>query len=351
MVWHEVYAENAIGRGLDHPLIDRGKLESTKRKDGFDMARRWGEPIAWFRHLRDDTAIRNEGAAALAQPTTGYFRVAGPSRFVREHLPDADFAYHGWGFRADTGPGHEGRPVRSICCNARARSVLIESGVMKAARFEAIATVNASEAVSEILDRIVTAPLPLPRYTPEEHAIERVRRDRVLASRTPPAPRIRLESVNAAIDHLSRRLGEGSLPWPPALGTAEYEQIRASALHPQTPRAWQHLARFLPLELSRRDQTTGETFDFMMQPPEWNEWLAYEPGASPPDEQPSTDDLIIAITPYGDWYAFRNNDPLLPEDARIVRWDHETTLIGEEWPSVLAFVEYLLELGLHAQRE
>lgn len=348
--WHEVYAEHPIGRGLDHPLIDRGKLDASKLKYGFDMMRRWGEPIAWFEHLRDDVVIRSEGAVALATPTTAHFRVAGPYRFVREYLPHTDFAYRGWGFARDKGPGHKGRPVRSISCNARARAALIESGVMKPTRFRPLATVADRDAGAEILDRVISGPIPPPVYTHEEALVELAKRERSLASRVRSASSISFDDLGAAIEHLSRRLREGSLPWAPAGGTAAFDEIRASDLFARTPTAWQRLTPYLPLEFSVIDPDDGNTFDFVLQPPEWNEWLAYAPGESPPDEEPSAEDLIIARTPYGDWYAFRRSDPLLPHDARIVRWDHETMQIGEEWASVTALVAHLLDLGLRAQR-
>lgn len=348
--WHEVYAEHPIGRGLDHPLVDRGKLDASKLKYGFDMMRRWGEPIAWFKHLRDEVVIRSEGAIALATPTTANFRVAGPYRFVREYLPHTDFAYRGWGFARDKGPGHKGRPVRSISCNARARAGLIESGVMKPTRFRPLATVADRDAGAEILDRVISGPIPPPVYTHEEALVELAKRERSLASRVRSASSISFDDLGAAIEHLSRRLREGSLPWIPSGNTAAFDKTRASELFARTPTAWQRLTPYLPLEFSVIDPDDGNTFDFVLQPPEWNEWLAYAPGERPPDEEPSAEDLVIARTPYGDWYAFRKTDPLLPHDARIVRWDHETMQIGEEWASVAALVALLLDLGLRAQR-
>lgn len=352
MRWYEVFAEHPIGRGLDHPLCDPGKLARDRFK-GLPPERRWGEEVAWLTATRDDVAIENPVVLDLIRlAPTKFFRVNGPQRFVREHLPMADFAYKGWGFNADKGPGAEGRPIRSICCNARGRKALIDAGVMKPSRFDAVATITAADAVAQdcaILDRTVPHSVPPPIYTADEAAAERARREAALAAAatSPASPRLAFASTGEAAAYLERRLANGTATWTPARDTGGFDAIRSSDLFASTPDSWQRLAPLLPLEVCDEGETDDDPgMDLELAEPQWNDWLGYDhdPDDPPdPDETPSADDLIIATTPFGDWYAFRKTDPALPADARITHWDHETTLPADQWPTVAAFAAAIIE--------
>jgi hypothetical protein len=346
MPWYEVYAERPIGRGLDHPLLDASKYDAEQAKYKFDPARRWGQAVAWGRDFRSDTQLKDPIFRRLKEVAPEqYFRVAGPKRFCREYLPETDFAYEGWGYKRDkNGPGYESRPVRTICCNAKARGVLINAGVMKPSRFDPVATVPADHADSEILDRIVLHPLPLPAYTPHEAAAERSTRE---ASMVKPArPRTMFATIDEAIASLESRLHDGSATWTPARDTPEFLEIIKSGLHARVPENWRRIAALLPLSIPEQDHddaTADESpLEFEMCPPAWNDWLGTDEDEREA-EQPSGEDLVIGRTPTGDWFALRMGDPLLPADARIVHWDHETTSIAEEWPTVAAFAAEIID--------
>ncbi len=347
ITWYEVFAEQPIGRGLDHPLIDPRKVEadSAKYKRKFDPTRQFGIEIAYLEQWRGDAIIDCSVIPRLITLTSArnLFRVHGPKRMVREHLPQTDFAYRGWGWDRDKGPGGAGRPIRSICCNARTRTILIESGLMKPAWFKPIATVPAAEAVSEVLDRTVPGPIPPPIYTPAEAAVERTRREAVIAVREEEQGRLQFSSTDEAVGELERRIAHGQLPWPPAREFKEFDEIRAAPLWDKAPVAWQRAAPMLPL--AARWESEVEEFDFFLVPPEVNDWLLDGDHGNDPGDVPSTDDLILARSEFGDWYAVRMDDPLLPADAAVRLWDHETLSIQSEWPSVGAFIAELLTLG------
>ncbi len=343
MVWHEVYAQRPLGRGLDHPLIDPAKLETEKLKHGFDLARRWGEPVAVRSTLREEIEITNPVLLALLA-MDALVRVEGPARFVREHLPTTDFAYFGWGNRPDIGPGYTGRAIRAICCNAMARQALIDSRAMKRSWFRPLATVLAADAGTAILDRTVPHPLPLPVYTPQEAAVERIRRQSATSFNAPQAASLSFNDTEDATTYIRRRLTDGSATWTPAENDDAFILVRNGKHFKKTPIAWQRLAPLLPMRATFADSEAQQLFDFVLQPPEWNPCLASSSSNADADEEPSKRDLVIAGTPYGDWYAFRKGDPLLPADARIVHWDHETMSTLDEWPSVAAFAAYIVNI-------
>jgi hypothetical protein len=340
--WFEVFASEPIGRGLDHPLIDPRKYEAYMTSQKFDLSRRWGERKAKPPYLRSDVRIECPLCDYFRSHLPPHFRVSGPYRFVREHLPSTDFAYMGWGFERDKGPGYEGRPVRTICCNARARTVLIEAGLVRPMRFEPMLTVLTQDANAEVLDRTISAPMPLPMYTLEEATAERARREALLKrSRRKITSYASIEEAVAALETL---LAGTPAPWVPSRDDPNFVAIHKSKLYIKTPETWRRIAPLLPVTVtgSLPTDSTDAPFEFEMVPPAWNGWLSDEPGD--PDETPSKRDLVIGQTPYGDWFAFRKTDPLLPHDARIVHWDHETASIASEWPSVAAFVSEIVDV-------
>jgi len=347
MGWFQVYAERPIGRGLDHPLVDPAKIamevpQPGKKRSGeaIDPARRWGHEGAWVLHktMRDevqwDPSIIGRMLAACPQ----YFRVTGPQRFVREFLPPTDFAYNGWGFRV---PGKgERRDNFGFLCSARARVVLIEAGVVKPSLFEAVATVPEAEAGSAILDREIKEPLPLPDFTPEEHAIEEARRLKVQSTRVAKPKAATFKTIAQAQKALQARIDKGQ--WTPARETKEFQKILKAKSWDKTPKSWQTLAPLLPLTVDSRTEGNEDGIEWEMRAPHWNTCMCYD-GDADPEDAPSRKDLVLAETPYGDWFAIRATDPKLPDDAAVVHWDHETTSKHDEWPTVLAFVAFLVE--------
>lgn len=345
--WSEVFASLPMGRGLDHPTIDPEKLERDRAKSqGWDFARRRGEPTGWQEMFWDDLQIDHPVLSEFARVRMKYFSFRGPVRYCLERLPPSDFAYRDWTWRADVEPGAKSRTCRSICCNARARKVLIDAGLMKPSRFEPIQIVPAADAQAAILDDVIPYPLPLPVYTPEEAEVERARREKLRAAAPRPESGLTFDSVPAAIQFLENRAASPKRAWTPAHEHPDFAKIVKSRLFKKTPVAWQLLAPWLPFEAVLEE---GEKqFWFTLCAPEWNTWLIADEGD--PDDIPSKHDLVIGQTPFGDWFSFRKGDPLLPGDARIREWDHETSTPRDDWASVLGFAAHLVEVADRAAK-
>jgi hypothetical protein len=345
--WYQVWATAPLGRGLDHPLVDPAKLKAKADPDRpIIKPRRRGEPWAWVKYLWDEYEINHPYLARFIElGDDRAARIVGPRRYVEEHLPETDFAYTQWDWQPDRELPWHGRAFRNICCNQRARRFLIDAGLMKPSHFrDPIATIPAAKADSEILDRTINHPIPLPTFTPDEAAEELKRRQaakRAGPKRATPRP----STTKEVVDLLTKRLANGADPWEPLREDPKLlKRIQASKLYKQLPDSWKQVLPLLPIAIES-EEDGDELFEFEPVPPESPSWLEdVSKLASDPDAAPRKDDIQIATTGYGDWYAIRSDDPKLPADARITWWDHETLAPSDEWPTVASLVSHLIEV-------
>ncbi len=341
--WYEVYATAPIGRGLDHPVLDGARRIAAMGKHYY-APYHFAEPNVFPGAARTDVEFNDPIVSRLLKAVNeGQLHLRGPHRYVREHLPSLDFAYSFWNGWNDNTKRKNGRN-RNLCCSGRARAALVKAGVLKPSRFEALATVLATDADTEIYDRTIPHPLPLPAYTPDEAAGERKRREEIIRVRGKPGvERARAPvfgTTKEAVRALDSRLAAGTATWAPLRTERDgLEAIRESDLYELLPEAWRMILPMVPIEVEFEDEEDG--FSFLLAMPGWNDWVD-EMEERDPEDAPSTQDLILGRTSYGDWYAVREDDPLLPADARVVHWDHETLAVAEEWPNVAAFVAHLV---------
>lgn len=356
MIWYEGFALEPLGRMLHHPLIDEGArrahLGSSLRRErgaAFNPAYQRGIPKAELPFFHKSATLTPPLVGTLRSMAPRYFRVCGPVRAVREFLPTTDFAYFGWNDPQDKPEREPGMPRRHrhICCNAKARAALLRSGLIKPDRFKPIVIVDEANARAEVFDRTIKKPLPLPAYTAEEAELERTQRAQLMkptaAGRTKPRKTLTIPSM---LEELNRRLAEKSTAWRPLRDDALFRKIQKSKLLAKTPLAWQQLLPLLPTMVWCMEQD----FEFEVIPPEHTPWdlddEADDSGGS--SEKPHPKDIAIACVGNGDWYAIRPSDPLMPNDASVVHWSHETLSAADQWPSVCAFVAHILEARDHA---
>lgn len=356
MIWYEAFALEPLGRMLDHPLIDRTVLraESDSKRyrtesRPFNMAYQMGMSTAELPSFHKDLTLNPPLVGTLLSMAPKYFRVCGPMRAVREFLPSTDFAYFGWSDPKDKPEREPGMPRqhRQICCNAKARAALLRSGLIKPDRFKPIVIVDEANARAEVFDRTIKKPLPLPAYTAEEAELERTQRAQAMKPTTSrrgrPSKKL---TVPGMLEELNRRLAEKSTAWRPLRDDALFRKIQKSKLLAKTPLAWQQLLPLLPTMVWCMEQD----FEFEVTPPEHTPWdLDDEADDSDgSSERPHPKDIAIACVGNGDWYAIRPSDPLMPNDASVVHWSHETLSAADQWPSVCAFVAHILEARDHA---
>lgn len=356
MIWYEAFAVEPLGRMLHHPLIDERARQADresylppKKRTAFDPALQCGVPTADVEWFNKATILTPPLIRTLRRMAPKFFRVCGPMRAVREFLPSTDFAYFGWSDPKDKPEREPGMPRqhRHICCNAKARAALLRSGLIKPDRFKPIVIVDEANARAEVFDRTIKKPLPLPAYTAEEAELERTQRAQAMkpttSRRGKPSKKL---TVPGMLEELNRRLAEKSTAWRPLRDDALFRKIQKSKLLAKTPLAWQQLLPLVPTMVWCMETD----FEFEVIPPEHTPWdLDDEPDDSADSsERPHPKDIAIACVGNGDWYAIRPSDPLMPNDASVVHWSHETLSAADQWPSVCAFVAHILEARDHA---
>lgn len=342
VTWYRPIAMEPLGRGLDHPAVDPIKMRPENVRHRCDPAFRSGEPCAW-RHLWREDAFEADGLvvglASLCATRFRSFRVVEIARFVREHLPRTDFAYAGWDPIEHAPEDWGGLRSRDIYCNAKARSVLIDAGLVKPSRFIAVDVVAAEDAQSEILDRTVAAPLPPPALTREEIEAARAKPAASIRVSTRARESVPFETIRA---ELAARQIAGTLPWNPVSSDPDSGELMAGRLWKKCPQRWREIASLMPIDLDSLNEQ-NEELEFLFCAPEPNLWPTSPSDDRPADERPLRSDIVIGHTSCGNWYAIRPGDPLMPLDARVVLWDHETTTVADEWPSVGDFAAFLLQ--------
>lgn len=348
--WREVYATQPLSRGLDHPLADVRHLEHVIRLTRGDHdVNRVGEDTVRTKDIRTDVAIDHDLTNALLFVCWDkFFRIEGTTRFVREYLPKADFAYNAWAPHEEASQSGPGRP-RGLCCNAAVRRALIDAGFMRPTHFGTHPTVAEADVEPwvEILDRR-PFPMPPPRYTRDEARAELARRNEALRGTDVASVRAgaRAGARFGTVKQARSFLEAFASRWIPASNDEGFEKILRAKSFERLPEAWRELVGLIPTEVDAPSPAQGSCdpwFQFRMRVPVRNTTTSPE-RQEDPDESPSRKDIVIGETPFGDWFSIRTSDPALPRDARVTWWDHETLLPVDEWPSVLAFISHLVDL-------
>jgi hypothetical protein len=336
--WRQFFATNPLGRGLDHPLVDHARVMDKLTRQGAKpkaASLRLGLPSADASELRPIDAIDHPILRRFHELQNGRtFGASRERRFIREHLPDTDFAYDISPRIQDDKPSPFGRH-HGLACSSRAREHLIRAGFLKPADFSPILTVPAAEADAIDLDVEITLPLPSPAFTPAEAAAESARRQAIIDAKKPATTSAKPPSLDETIATLEARLAKPDRPWTPARDDPEFAKVTTSELWPRTPLAWRKLAPLLPLRIPEPAHPESSRWEIV--PPHWNEWI-YDETQS--DDIASTKDLILALNAFGDFYAFRPGKRPTA-DAIITLWDHETTGIEDQWLSIPALLEHI----------
>ncbi len=342
--WRRIFARAPIGRGVDHPWVDpdrfgterwaRGLLDSHMRK-GITTFRL---SSVWATDIIDDPLVRD-----IAQlPGAMQIRVSTVPRYLRRHLPDADFAFH-W----DMSDGREyprGNRWRTEVLNRRAFDILKGEGVIDDSDVMPVIVLDELPPQCQDLDRACDTAV-LPTYTPEEERQEAEHQEPLYQAWLTKKRHKRIHTVPEAISALLRyrkwiesgaKFEWTSAPSPRAYRALEHE------LGSVFPHAWMQLLPHLPESFVGHEFARGCE---LWPPGGFVEWHKRESELSRQlnwDELKGRSLLCFADDGCGNYFAFEVSDPRMPADCRVVEWDHETTSIGMQWDSIPAFVQHML---------
>ena len=339
--WHEIFATTPLGRGIDHPLLDRKRFDRSVLKEVTprDFATvRHGEHRFEIAMIRQGVQYADKVFAALLQHSctrdTNFF--AGDSTFgacfATEYAPKVDFAYLGWTqYKSDV--AHSPPRRRNLCCSRRAREVLLAAKLLKPRDFVAINLISADAAQGTVWDRELSAPFPPPAYMPAEAAAERTRRLAAHAARPAAVARRAPKTIESMIELLQASARQHG--WKPVQATPLFKKVAKNKLHNLLPANWLALLPHVPAKIANESDDSPVP-SCEIAKPAWNTTTADKDSRSAAS-RPSTRDLILAESVFGDWFSVRLTNDKPPRDAKVTFWDHETLIAVHTWPTVIAF--------------
>ncbi len=325
--WYHAMATKPLGRGLDHPFLDATKFNQP------DYVKRWASPEEWrfgkwWLKKSEFSSTARFGVAALdglvGLCNSDALEVKGFRQMLREFIPATDFAYV-WSYA-----------LPSLCCNGRAREVLLKNKLLAAEDFSPIWIWDEAPKGAVILDRKeqkCVRPYPMAAEIWKEIE-EKVRTDLTNFLAHPKTP-----CVTTATEALAQlRAAHSTSVKPPLKGVPDL---------PKLPKLWEDVLRsaddfwMLTTWASER-KTTG-----------WEVVLPSDLAGFQKMTEESAQHFIpdfpnnqvhFAHDGCGNWLSFDLNK-LTPEgDCRVTEWRHDTLCREREWPSIVQLLEESLEL-------
>ncbi len=340
--WYLPVCHKGLGRGVDHPWMDITKLSGR----GFQVL----EPSG--RHGQRGTAI--EQSLKRGAVTDALLKKLLPlavsmellkrhpystfvGRYLRDYLPDTDFAYTMW----DTcnSPGEVVR-MRGLAMNRKARDLLRANGVVTDAQCKAVLILDKPPKGVENLDK---------KYGPAEPAFtaEQMARLRELEAKAwaehiahPKPPRAPDLKRSLSLLRARKRQRPTEFVKP---ASAKMMEEAAKTLGKKIPAAWQQVLRICNGgRIDKSPLACGNACIIvpLKDLPQWqrSESKYYRGGgAELPDSM-----VFVMTTELGDsiWLDTAQEKP--DGDCRVVLMSHETWAEERDWPTVAEFLEELL---------
>jgi hypothetical protein len=337
--WHRAIATKPLGRGLDHPFFDPTKLVQP------DYVKRWATFEEWrfgifslkksefLPNARFDISVL-DSLAELCEP--GGLAVKGFRQMLREFIPPMDFAYV-W--------GHE-LPI--LCCNARARDVLLEHQLLAPNEFAPVWVWDKAPKGATVLDGaeqkcVLPYPLELTRWKQLQEQL-RLHRESFLAH---PKPKC----VTTAAKVLER-FRASQKPKPSRTHAAP--QVTPAAAIPCLPKLWDQvldLADDFFVLLETDESAKGRSpYEVVSRSKLAEFYKMTEESAR--FAMPGFPKNLTHFAHDGMecWLAF-DLDTLTPEgDCRVLKLSHDTYCVVHEWPSIVQLLEESLDLAETEER-
>ena len=337
--WYHAMATKPLGRGLDHPFFDPSKFVQPEYRT------RWGTLEEWrfgVYHLKKPDFSQTasfgipaaDGLLELCDPNS--LEVKGFRQVLRDHIPAADFAYV-WDYRL---------PV--LCCNARARAVLLNNRLLSKDDFTPIWVWDSPPDGAVVLDRDgqkCVRPYPMPASL-WESTLEKLNVERHLFLANP-----KLQCVTTAAEVLARF--RASHP-PKSASAAVPPRLASAADQLRLPKLWEEVLNstgvyWMLTTWASEEETTGWEVVSLSELPEFQKMTEKSARHFIPDFPKNQ--THFAHDGGGDWLSFDLNTVTPDGDCRVLHWRHDRLSVEQEWPSIVQLLEESLELAEKAESE
>lgn len=333
-------AHQPIGRGIDHPAADVQSIVARSRygqstDTPLDGDYRRAHTSFTREQIRDFAMLNLPFDPSELSALEGHrIHFQTNARFLRRDLPDTDFAFW-WEQDALCAqlPRHESIPRdRLLCASHRAAHLLLDNALITKSELEPVL----------ILDRLPPkcadlasscGILPPPMLCPEEETEWNTRYENEWQSirfNPPPQRTNSIESFRCILSENHHLVAE----WD-RFDHERYMSELGRSQH-SMPRAWLEVLPFLAQSGYCNDSgveyelcTAGFDRGFV----EFNAMVR--------ESYPNATEqyLPFAGNGCGDDFAFVVNAPTMPDDAPIIRWDHETLEFSRRWENIAQWVE------------
>jgi hypothetical protein len=339
--WFHAMATEPLGRGLDNPLAHPAKVTLP------DRMKDWYSYEAWRFGQTGVARTNNVNGLTLGIPLADQIIGLSPSlevsvngfrQMLRQFLPATDFAYI-WHW------------VPSMCCNARARTMLIQNGILDPSEFSPIWIWDTAPEGAVVLDDPNVKPIPpFPLHPLEWEEVQKQSHkkwDEYIKAPKPPLTGT-FESVFqkfcTGLGKDSSRISNVSKLDPPNFAPASDDK--------KLPQVWERVLEtsddfLVNTDKSKRD---GSVHGFGVIPKsqlaEFNKrqrLLVKQVCAGRSVHCDDSKYLHFAGSD-GDSLSFDMSTLTDEGDCRVVEWRHDPLGMGREWQSIVHLLEESIEL-------
>lgn len=349
--WYGVYSRSPMGRGVDHPWVDVRKIKGEEQV-GRLLGGQFRRGVTRFRlsHVRSLSRIDDPLVRAVARLDGGKeVHVKTLPRFLRSSLPSTDFGYC-WTSRDGKGLY---RP-RELYFRKHVFDELRASGLLQEEDVEPVVVLDAVPSGCEPLDELAIEPVA-PTMTAAEHEANELKqapRFEAWACTSRPA---RGNSVEGILHLIARNRASRS-------GRDRGERLDIPALTQvvesiglKLPHSYCNIMQHMPGLLDDTEEDNRDRLCFM---PNSGEYYLRDHYLNDSTVREMMGEWANALQfvwfggdGSGDEYAMIVNDPRMPDDCPVVKYDHETARVSRWWEGVAAFFEEVMYPELLAEFE
>ena len=352
MQWYVAIPRACMGHGVDHPWYDRAHARVlVERALAEREATGVWKPVATVRPegtwhfytpaLRAGWSIGDPIAdrllSLLPQKEAHTLTIYALRRFLRDRVPQTDFAYHWSMYGARPGPDGTMRVLPNLCLSRRAKDELVRRGLLREKQVECVVLVDRPNGPdTEYLDHQGACPLPVyggPEL--DQLRTEQLRLWRVFAARERPVHKPDLKRSLSLLRQAKKTRPED---FAKPVRKASLEKLR-SALPLPLPESWVKV-----LSVSNGGVFGAEDNDCEIIPleelPRFHQEL-YAIGKEAFEDYPQHY-LNVGTTAGGDYFALELEGEGEHTDCPVVLFSHETCHVEQRWDNVPAFLEDVL---------